>query len=302
MECKNLDQRSCGLVPGCEYNFDSSDSSGVCEKSLNIIDMARSGNIDEVVSFLISHSSMKKNSVEMMHKEALLLFEMLIDRSIDIKYALIMEEEDFEGWSGEFIKEIEMETPSSSAEIVDEDELKFIEQKRLVQEHNQRIMKERKERDQRITQRKSSPPPCTTRPQQAPGLVMMKVPFNQEQKFNGNRFTVREGGIIEYWSEKQTNFSNLTNVIKNTIFKGFFNSWTPKYAAVASAIVGTSVSTRNPMNGMYNDAIVVFVLMMFTLLMSFRIKYRSEINRRKIGTVESNVSTGYPVGPINKWF
>ena len=130
----------------------------------------------------------------------------------------------------------------------------------------------------------------------------MKVPFNKEQNFNGNRFTVREGGIIEYWSEKQTNFSNLTNVIKNTIFKAFFTSWSPKYAAVASSIVGASVSTRNPMNGMYNDSVVIFILMMFTLLMSFRVKYRSEINRRRIGTVESNVSTGYPVGPINTWF
>ena len=104
MECKNLDQRSCGLVPGCEYNFDSKDSSGTCEQSLNVIDMARGGRIDEVVSFLIDHAGVDKRSVEIIHTEAVLLFEMLIDRSIDIRYALIMEDEDFDGWSEEFIK------------------------------------------------------------------------------------------------------------------------------------------------------------------------------------------------------
>ena len=296
MECTNLDQQSCKENPVCEYNFDSKDSSGSCQKKANIVDMAREGNIEEVVSFLMDHTNMEKKSIQFLYKEAVLLFETLVDNSIDIRYALIMEDEDFSKWSGEFVKQIESEhsdKPSSSANMSVEYQKAmniYNEQKRNYDIEYERVMRQRKQ----IMSERSSPEPQ--------GIDIIRVPFNQEQTYNGNRYTVREGGIIEYWSEKQSNFANLTHLIKNTIFKTFFNAWSAKSAALASSIIGVSATTRDPMNGSYNDAIMVFIAMMFTLLMSFRIKYRSEIKRRRVGTTESNVSTGIPVITSNRFF
>lgn len=202
--------------------------------------------------------------------------------------------------------DITSETPSSSVSIAEAEYLKAMEdynkeKTRLLQQRKDidredsfERLEQRNNRDRKISQRDSSERP--------PGLEIFSVPFDKEQRFGGNRFTVRDGGMIEYWSEKQSNFSNLTYLLRNIVFKTFFKAWSPKSAAIASSIIGGSVVTRDPEDGMYNDAVVIFIILMFSLLMSFRIKYKSEINRRTIGTAESSLSTGYPVMKRNKWF
>lgn len=106
MECQNLDEESCTKISGCEYNFDSNSSKGACEEIPNrLISMARSGTmIDDVVKYLVNHTDMQKSSVVELHQESVFLFETLLEHSVDMRHAVIMNEDEFEKWSKEFIR------------------------------------------------------------------------------------------------------------------------------------------------------------------------------------------------------
>lgn len=446
MNCQDLDEKTCSSSKGCEFNFYSDESSGKCETS-SVFVLANSGKIVDVVEYLVEHTSMKKESILALYEEARLLLLKLVETSIDVEYAVSMDDNDFERWSYEFVKSLESEArvPGSSARLEDvnkvqpileglhanmnkqrldpstdnlkrisfwrnkakdvdvqgdarkymddivnttkshiHEEAKYLQamddyedRKRRYKESYKKIAREKNKRDEKAFAREPSssanladeiesevfqegfidisprgetrlaeeiplsqlseqqkkyilqrsyfetrneyehkpatkaaiaigldvnitPKPKDVRRTSItnPDVSIARIPLNKELRFNDNRFTVRDDGRIDYWAEKQSNFANLTHLLQNVIFKAFFTAWTPKSAIIASSVLTGAISTRDPMNGIYNDAVILFVLMVFALLMSFRTKYKSEILRRRIGTRESSRYTGIPVVDI----